>query len=200
MKLVRSVLVVSATATLALLPVAAQADTKSHPDAGGDMGSVAYDPITRTVTPSPTTPEPAATIGDITKVKVSNTSTALKFVVRYRDLAKVGSAQRHEFAIASPNGRRYVFIDAAPGHWKGKARMTKANFTTRVKCRIGGGIDYGDNTVTVKVPSSCLGRPKVVVVGVETFFADGPKVYFDQAYATGGAYTDLIVASPRIHR
>jgi len=200
MKLIRSSIVVAAATIVALVPTAANADTKSHHDAVGDMGSIAYDPVTHTLTPSPTTPEPASSLGDITKVKVSHTSSTLKFIVRYRNLAKAGSSQRHEFAIASPNGIRYVFVDATPGHWKGGAFMTKANFKTKVRCKIGGHIDYGEDTVTVKVPTSCLHKPKVVKVGVETFIAYGSKVFFDQAYRNGGNYTDLVAASPRIHR
>ncbi len=200
MKIIRSVVVTSAAAALVLVPVAAQADAKSHHDAAGDMGSVAYDPINHVITNSPSTPEPAATLGDIAKIKVSNTARGIKFVTRYRNLAKIGDGQRHELAIGTPKGLRYVFVDAGPGEWKGRAFMTKANLKTKVKCKIGGHIGYGHNKVVVKVPSSCLHHPKVVKVGVETFVAYGSKVYYDQAYAVGGSYTDLIAASPKIHR
>ncbi|HEX7717188.1 MAG TPA: hypothetical protein VF416_07855 [Marmoricola sp.] len=200
MKIVRSVAVVSAAAAMALVPVAAQADTKSHHDASGDVSSVAYDPVTQTSTDTPTTPEPAATRGDLTKIKVSLSSGSLKFVLRFRDLAKTGSEQFHELGIASPNGRRYVFVDAGPGRWQGRTVMTKANLKTRVKCSIGGHISYGKNTITVKVPTSCLGHPKVVKVGVKSVILDGTKAYYDQGYAVAGPFSGLLAASPKIHR
>jgi hypothetical protein len=199
-KLVRSVIVLSTAAAVALVPAAALADTKSHRDAAGDVRSVAYDPATHNTVDSPSTAEPAAKLGDITKVKVSHGSTSIKFVIRYRDLAKAGSEQIHEIGIASPNGVRYVFVDAGPGHWKGRTLMTKANFKKKVSCHISRHIDYGDNILTVKVPRSCLGHPKVVRVGIESFIAYGSKMFYDQAYRTGGEFTDLLQASPRIHR
>ncbi len=200
MNLVRSAIVATAATAVALVPTAANADTKSHRDAGGDVHSVAYDPITHNTVNTPSTAEPAAKLGDITKIKVSHTSSTLKFVVHYRDLFKGGSEQIHEFAIATPNRVRYAFVDAAPGRWKGRTVMTKANLKTRVRCSIGRHIDYRHNTITVKVPSSCLGHPKVVRVGVETFIAYGSKMFYDQAYAVGGNYRDLLTPSPKIHR
>jgi hypothetical protein len=50
------------------------------------------------------------------------------------------------------------------------------------------------------VPRSCLGHPKVVRVGIETFIAYGSKMFYDDAYMTGGWVKDPFAWSSRIHR
>ena len=199
MKLIRSSIVVAVAAAVALVPAAAYADTKSHVDPAGDVRSVAYDPNTG-ADASTEAAEPAARLGDITKVKVTHGASTIKFTLRFRDLSKAGFAALYEFAIVSPNGVRYANVVAAPGHWKGKAYLTKKPNGKKVRCSIDHHIDYGDNVVVATVPRSCLGRPKVVKVGVEAFIGYGAKIYYDQAYRTGGGYHDLLTPSPRIHR
>jgi Cu/Zn superoxide dismutase len=198
-KIVRSAIVLSAAAAVALVPAAAHADTKSHLDPSGDVRSVAYDPNTG-ANASQELAEPTAKLGDITKVKVAHSASTITFTVRFRDLSKAGFAHLHELAIVTPTRVRYVNVVAAPGHWKGKAYMTKKPNGHKISCSIRHHIDYGDNVVVAKVPKSCLGRPKVVKVGVETFIGYGSKIYYDQGYKTGGGFNDLLTPSPRIHR
>jgi hypothetical protein len=187
MKLIRSCIVVAAATAVSLVPTAANADTKSHIDPSGDVRSVAYDASTDHVTNSPSTAEPGARLGDITKVKVAHSASTIKFTVRYRDLSKAGFVQVHEFVIAYPSGVRYVDVVAGPGHWKGKAIMTKRQNGKKISCNVSRDIDYGDNTVVVKV-------------GVATLVGYGSKIYYDDAYSTGGEFTDNFVLSPKIHR
>jgi hypothetical protein len=198
-KIVRSVVVISAAAAMALVPVAAQADTKSHHDPSGDVKSVAWDPATNQTTDTPSTLEQSATLGDITKVKVSHGASALTVVLRFRDLAKTGAEQIHEVEILTRTTARFVYVVAAPGHWKGRVVMTKPNHK-RVRCSIGGHINYGKNTVTIKVPRSCLGHPDVVKIGAATLVGYGDKMYYDDGYSVAGEFTDPFVLSPKIHR
>lgn len=199
MKLVRSAVLVTAAAAVSLMPTAALADTSGHRDATGDLMSVAYDPATGNVTDSPSTAEPTKTLGDISKVGVVHSDRTVKITLRFRDLSAAGFEQVHEFAIASPNRNRLVYVVAYPGHWGGKATM-RTPHGKKVSCSLHHRIDYGHNTVTVKVPRSCLGRPKVVKVGAATLVGYGSKIYYDDAYATGGEFTDPFTLSPRIHR
>lgn len=198
MKLLRSAVVLAAAAVV-LVPSAAQADADSHRDAVGDVRSVAYDPGTGKVVESPSTAEPAARLGDMTKIKVSHTSSSLTFVLRYRDLAKAGFRHVHEVVIVTPKFARYVDVVAGPGNWKGKAQMSKPN-RKKVACSIGRRIDYGDNVVTIKVPRSCVGSPKVVKVGAVGLIGYGSKIFYDEAYSAGGEFTDPFTLSPKIRR
>lgn len=198
MKLLRSAVVLAAVAVV-LVPSAAHADADSHRDAVGDVRSVAYDPDTDQVVESPSTAEPAAKLGDMTKIKVSHTSSSLTFVLRYRDLAKAGFSHVHEVVIVTPTTARYVDVVAGPGGWKGKAQMSKPN-RKKVACAIDRRIDYGDNVVTIKVPRSCVGNPKVVKVGAVAIIGYGSKLFYDEAYSAGGEFTDPFTLSPKIRR
>ena len=198
MKFVRSAVVVAAAA-VALVPTAAQAAGSSHSDAVGDQHSVAVDSAGH-VTDTTSTPEPASTNGDITSIHVVNGSRVVKVVTRYRDLAATGRGLLHELQILSPNRNRLVYIDAYPGRWGGKATMRTAH-GKRVSCAVRHRIDYARNVIVVKVPRSCLGRPRVVKVGAATLVGDGAgKIFYDDAYRVGGEWTDTFVLSPKVFR
>lgn len=198
MKLLRSAVVVAAAAAV-LVPSAAHADADGHRDAVGDVRSVAYDSATGQVVESPSTAEPAAKLGDIARIKVSHRSSSLTFVLRYRDLAKAGFRHVHEVVIVTPQYARYVDLVAGPGNWKGKAQMSRPN-GKKVRCSIDRRIDYRDNVVTIEVPRSCVGNPKVVRVGAVALVGYGAKIFYDEAYSAGGEFTDPFTLSPKIRR
>lgn len=198
MKLLRSAVVAAATAVV-LVPSAAHADSSGHRDAAGDVRSVAYDATTGKAIGSPSTAEPATALGDLAKIKVSHGRSSLEFVLRYRELVKAGFRHVHEVVIVTPDSARYVDVVAGPGGWKGKAQMSKPS-GKKVSCSVGRRIDYGDNTVTIKVPRSCVGNPKVVRIGAVGLIGYDTKIYYDDAYGVGGEYTDPFVLSPKIRR
>jgi hypothetical protein len=199
MKLLRPLAALTAAAAVALVPTAADADSLGHRDASGDLRSVAINPTTGVITPSPSTAEPTKTLGDITAVRVVHGSRTIKVVMHYRDLSKAGFAQVHEYQFLTPSRNRLVYIQAAPGNWAGKAVM-RTPHGKRVRCSLSHRIDYALNSVVLKVPSSCLGRPSVIKVGSATIIGYGSKVYYDDARRVGGEWTDPFILSPRIHR
>lgn len=198
MKLVRSAVLVAAAAAAALVPTAALADGAGHTDAAGDVQSVALD-AAGNPTSAPAVAEPTATNGDLTRITARNTARKVKVVLHYTDLSPAGRWQAHEVLIATPNKTRVAFVAAGPGKWGGQATLRTLSFK-KVRCSVGHHIDYGHNKVVVKIPASCLGRPKVIKVGAATLVNDGTKIFYDDAYTSNGAFTDTFGLSPKIHR
>lgn len=198
MRLIRSTILVAAAAAVALVPTAALADGSGHIDATGDVQSVALDASGKVSNPTATA-EPATTNGDITSVSAKNGARKIKVVLHFADLNPLGSWQVHEVLIATPGKSRVAFIKAAPGHWGGAAFLGTAK-GKKVRCSVRHHIDYTRNLVVVKVPASCVGRPKVIKVGGGTLVADGAKVFYDDAYRTLGGFFEAFGLSPKIHR
>ena len=197
MKLVRSAVLVTAVA-VALSPTAAQANSNGHTDSIGDVQSVTAD-AQGNVTDETTVAEPTATQGDITRVRATNSSRGVKVVLHFAELNTGGIAQVHQVFIATTKMRRVALVSAYPGKWGGKSILRSAS-GKKVRCSVRHNIDYAHNKVVVKVPASCVGRPKVIKVGAVELMLDGTKIFFDDAYAHLGAWTDNVGLSPRIHR
>ena len=197
MKLVRSAVLATVVA-VAMMPNAAQADSKGHTDSTGDVQSVASD-AQGNVTDTTTFPEPTTTQGDITRVRATNGARAVKVVMHFAELNPGGVAQVHQVFIATTKMRRIALVSAYPGKWGGKSILRSAS-GKKVRCSVRHNIDYARNKVVVKVPSSCVGRPKVIKVGAIELMLDGTKIFFDDAYAHMGAWTDNVGLSPRIRR
>ncbi|MBW8752071.1 MAG: hypothetical protein JF565_11695 [Propionibacteriales bacterium] len=199
MKLVRSAILVAAAAAVALVPTAALADGSGHSDTWSDVQSVPSDAQGNVAPGATATAEPTTTNGDLRSVHASNTARKVKVVMQFADLHPGGVAQIHEVFIATPKGARVAFVTAYAGNWGGKAGLQTLHHK-KIRCSVGHHIDYAHHKVVVKVPSSCLGHPKVIKVGAATLIADGTKIYYDDAYTTGGSFFDNFGTSPKIHR
>lgn len=197
MKFVRPLLVAGFAAVLALQPTSANADTVGHGDASGDVRSLTldsdFDPD------NPSAAEPNRAIGDVTRVRVTHATNTVRVQMRYRALNRVGFGHQHQFQFVTPSRQRYVFVDAAPGRWGGKATMRTLR-GTKVSCRVSHKIDYVNDTVLVVVPRSCLGRPNVVKVGSGTLTGYGSKIFFDDARRVGGELNQRFAFSPWVRR
>src|SRR4051794_16586644 len=101
MKIVRSAVLATAAVAVVMMPTATHADVRGHADPAGDVRSVALDADHKPVT-SPSTAEPAVTLGDITNVRVVHNSRRVTVVMRFRDLRKAGTGHLHEVLFASP--------------------------------------------------------------------------------------------------
>jgi hypothetical protein len=110
--------------------------------------------------------------------------------VRFADLQKTGDFRADVLRIhTNENVNRTVMISAGPGNWRGSVDLTKANGDT-VPCRVAHSIDYTANVVTVRVPRSCLSRPRWVSMGFGSLTSDGDDtgtMYLDDALAPGVA-------------
>jgi hypothetical protein len=67
----------------------------------------------------------------------------------------------------------------------------------RVHCGVRHTIDYLANTVVIKVPRSCLGKPRWVQVSDEAISRTDSLIYVDQG---GAGSTEELVYGPRIRR
>jgi hypothetical protein len=199
MRLVRSVILATAAATVAVLtPSAALADAVGHSDPAGDVRSIPWNDGDIDIH-ALSTAEPTAALGDVLRVRVSHRSSSVQVIMKFRALTRTGFVQEHTFQFLTPTRNRIVFIDAVPGNWAGKATMRTPQMK-KVRCSLSHKIDYAHRTVRLTVPRSCLGRPSAVKVGSGTIVANGTKVYFDDARRVGGEFNDPFVFSPKVRR
>jgi hypothetical protein len=190
MKFVRSALVVAAAAMVPLVPTAAHANTYTHTDATGD--AVAFTSSTDTVTPEQAN-------GDIAWSKVRHKSRKVVLTMRYRDLNGSGYTV-HYYAIRTNKMKRQVSLVTYPGHTQGKVVMSNSHGKT-VRCHVTRSIDYTAKTATVRIPRSCLGRPRWVKVGMA--FLTSPTKNFATGFADdAGTNGDFVSPawSPKVFR
>lgn len=182
MRLVRSVLVVAATALIlaALLlarPEVATADVLAQRDAVGDVsrspvGSSLYVPV------------PTQVQGDIVATRTVHARRAFWIQIRLRELTTSTQGNFHLVAIKSRWRLRNIRIDAFPGHWEGRAVTTDAHGSV-VACAVTHRIDYDRNQVLLRVPRSCLGTPRWVRAGIRSTVAGALFAYADDARSPG---------------
>jgi hypothetical protein len=193
MRLVRRVLA-TAVATLVLAqPGTAVADTVTRSDAVGD---VARSPIGS----SSYLPSPSRIEGDITSTRVSHGPHLIRITIALRELTTTSNGNFNQVLVLSNRRFRAIELDAFPGHWEGHLVTTTATGRI-VGCAVTHRIDYDLNLVHVRVPRTCLGRPRLVRwvrVAVRTTVAGTAYAYADDARATGYAATP--VYGPKVLR
>jgi len=198
-KFVRSALLACAAATLPLMPVTAEANSYTHTDATGDMLAFAGESETGT-------PAPDQANMDIATSTVKHKARVVIMQMTYRDLAAVSqdAMAGHYFAIKTPTMRRVVvlFTGSVFGNG-GKAKLTKPDGKT-VACKVRHTIDYTAHTIVVKVPRSCLGKPRWVKVGMAGFTSHGEGdssiAYVDDALTNGTIGARGPSYTPKIRR
>jgi hypothetical protein len=189
MKFVRSALVVAAATMVPLVPTAASANTYTYTDHTEDV--VLYH-SNGTTSPASTQVE-----GDIAWTKVRHKARKVVLTIRLRELT-TGHSSLHWYGIRTGKMKRIVLLEGAAGHWGGKVALFKPT-GKRVKCNVGRTIDYTANTATVRVPRSCLGRPRWVKVAMQEA-SPGPEnnsAYVDDSRSNGGV---VPVFGPRVFR
>lgn len=186
MRFLRLVILVTTVAMVMLVPTAAQAKSYSHVDPTGDVVSF----VGQSETP---TPAPDRASGDIVGSSVKHKAKKVIVRVQYRDLVAGDDVTLHIFEFKTSAMRREVmfFAGSVFGSGGSKAKLTKPD-GTKVPCKVARRIDYSLHTVTVKVPRSCLDRPKWVQVGmgtaVVTSFGGAPAdttTFVDDAMTNG---------------
>jgi hypothetical protein len=177
-KLTRSAVVVVAMAAAVLTPTAAQAQAVTTPDAAGDM-------VLLTLPGGSTAPAPDRAEGDIISSRVQHKAKALVMTMQYRELT-AGQTALHWYGIRTGAMKRFALLQADAAHPSGRVRLFKPNGKV-VRCHVGHAIDYTANTATVRVPSSCLGKPRRVKVAMQVGMAiSSTQIYVDDAHNTGG--------------
>lgn len=165
---------------------------------------VRYDPSGDVVSyegqhPDVTTAAPAQTNGDIVGTRIVHSRRAVRVLVRYRDLRRIGGS----FALAeirTPNTRFYVELVAGRRRYGGRTRFADASDRV-LHCKgLTHAIDYGKNLERIAVPDTCVGRPPWVRVGInDATSVDGFRtVYGDDAGTGDPIGTELPVLSRRL--
>lgn len=190
MRLVRAVVIMVCCVVLAGVPAAASAEILRHRDPVSDVarspiGSNAY------------VLAPKVVQGDIVASRVAHARRAIWIRLRLRELTATTNGSFLRIGIASDRRYRAIEIDAFPGHWTGQSVTTNSRGLV-VACAVRHRIDYDRNLVTLRVPRTCLGKPRWVRVGLRLTTAGATYAFVDDARASG--YSTRLVYGPRIHR
>lgn len=196
MKLARTTAAVAAAAAVVLLPSAANAASLLRTDTVGDVQVITVDDTGNTV--GDPVVVPTRTIGDVTKTRITHSSTSVRVEMYYKALPKSGSYNDHEFRFVTNKTERDVSVEAGTGAWAGKSSMyTKSG--NKVSCTtLKHLIDYPNHRVILTVPRSCLGNPTFVKVGGGFVAVAGNKIYLDDGQLNAG--NDDLTLSPGVYR
>jgi hypothetical protein len=150
---------------LALLaPVSAHAEKVVTEDSVGDVQLVrSFVPEVGSPVVS-AAPAPDETAVDITRTVVAHGHNRLSITVHFRDLV-LTSVHDTYVRLATPRGRQYaVLVGKNPG-FRAKALLLRRGLET--DCRVvRAAADGAADTVSVSLPTACLGVPPWVRVGV----------------------------------
>ena len=128
-----------------------------------------------------TTTAPDATVGDVRRVVLRYTDHALWIRVRFVDLRRTGSSLGFKGDLrTSAGGSRYFSAFGSPGEWRGATELGGAG---GARCRMTVQFDYALNRIALRIPASCLHRPRWVQVTFASLhaFYGRHKVYEDNA-------------------
>lgn len=197
MKLARTAVAVAAAALVVLVPSAANAASLLRTDTVGDVqtvtlddqGNFSGDPVV----------VPTRTIGDITKTRITHSTTTVRVEMYYRALPKAGFINVHQFRFVTDELEREVSVVAGKGNWAGQSTMyTKAG--NEYPCStLRHLVDYTNKRVIVNVPRSCLSNPKFVKAGVGFAAFSGDTMWFDDGQVNAGN-GDTLTLSPGVFR
>ncbi len=184
MRVPKSAVTVLAAFAVCAAAVPAQAATEDGRDAARDVVSRSL----YTDAP-PKKPEPGRRLGDIVKNSVSY-GTDLVVTTRFRSLAAVGHQEFSWFVLPSDgeqDGSWTASLVVEDGKDKGRFTLLDP-IANQPRCGRAA-VDRGARTVTLTIPSSCLGDPAWVRVsnGVRVFLGSGAKTreYSDDARRDG---------------
>jgi hypothetical protein len=189
MKFVRSVVLGVTVAAAVLAPTAAEAKSYTSTDTANDVVDV-------TMPAGSTTPAPDRAEGDILATRVVHKARVVVLTMRFQQLTR-GQTALHWYGIRTGKITRVAIMQSDAGHPGGVVRLFKPN-GNKVSCRVGHVMDYTAKTATVKVPRSCLGRPRWVKVAMqEATPVSSSQIYVDDSRSKGGF---LPVYGPRVRR
>ena len=190
----------SGATALAMVPTAALGHEMVRGDAAKDVTLLTISDASSTATVDPDVAD-----GDITRLRAAHAKYRVKARLKFRALTKNGNESAHSFRIQTDSDYFQVVTFAYPGSWKGQTEIFSG--MKDVRCRgLRHEVDYVDDTVSVSVPRSCLGRPRWVRIGAVTSQSvnDGTieveRLLLDAAGATGEDGEDPYSATPEGRR
>jgi hypothetical protein len=171
--MLRRILTVLVTA-LALLGVAvapASARDLAVSDAVGDMWR-------QTDGVGEATRAPGTRQGDVRRAVFVHNRTNIVVTQRYAALRRVGRYANYSVRLQNAaRGYREVVVETSRRSWAGKVRVFARN-GNRVACAATHRVDYGADTVTVRMPRSCLGTPHRIRATATSSWADAAGDFF----------------------
>lgn len=188
------------TTLVLVAPAAAHAERVVTEDAVGDAQSIRTDADEEVFTPAP-----EHTAADITRTVVAHGSRRIRVQVRYRDLERTFPHAAY-VKVRTP-GRRFD-IETSRNVPEASTQLTRGQRGDVVQCPgLRTSVDGAKDQLTVSVPTTCLGSPAWVQVGVLSVLAeveinsvlDEPYlVSFDDAHMTGGFEDHGVRLGPKV--
>lgn len=192
---------------LALLaPVAAHAEKVVTRDVASDAQLVTTTLPLDESSVVTTDPAPDETAVDITRTVVAHGTTRLRVTVHLRDLV-LDTAHQTFVHLVTPQGRFEVLVGKNPG-LRAQSVLTKRGIETDCRGRRAT-VDGGADTVSISLPTACIGAPRWVRIGVRV--TREARLHEDSA--TPSEYTEFaddghrgvvrensLGLGPRVHR
>ncbi len=124
-----------------------------------------------------------STEADVRRVLVRHTNRIVLVRATFDDLTRSG--YNHSLTVrlkTNERVKRQVTLLTSRDDRAGAARMTRG--AKSVSCSVGRKVDYGRDTMTVRIPRSCLSSPRWVKVRVENGWVptDQLNVYVDNPH------------------
>lgn len=190
-----------------LLPATAHAEKVVTEDPVGDASQVSI-MFTEESDELVVTPAPDETATDITRTVVAHGRTRLAVTVHVRDLV-LSTAPEAYLRVATPRGAFQMSVTKVPGS-RARVRLERKNGRV-VECRaLRAALDGDTNTVSVSLPTSCVGDPRWVQVGVGIVRVSEPTthpeapgalvVFADDGHRDGDIRENDVAKGPRVHR
>ncbi len=148
---------------------AASAASTTVTDGTGDVWENTYNPDTSS---DVWTPTESAYNTDVVSTVIKHNADRVTVKMTYNDLQKqpdvsISAVVNMRF---DRGPRRFAFVDASPGSWRGSSQVFKDNAKTGpapVSCAgLSHTVDYAANTVTMSIPRTCLGSPRWIEANV----------------------------------
>lgn len=187
-----------------LVPSTAHAEKVVVDDAVGDVEKANWEQ--ETVDAPVLVPAPEETSSDIVRTVAAYGDNRLQITVKYQDLLTLNDLSAY-VRIHSPHQRPFdLSLDKEKGS---AAEVSLGSPTGDVECPgLRGSLERATDLVAFSVPTSCLGRPRWVQLGVSTVRtswppADQDQMDFDIFVDDGNRPTvnrEKLAKGPRIHR
>ncbi len=189
------------TVAVLVAPTAAHAERVVTKDAVADAQSIRSDADAEVFTPAP-----EHTAADIIQTVVAHGAHRVRVQVRYRDLERTFPTAAY-VKVRTPGGRFDIWTSRNTPEGR-RTQLTRGQREDVVQCSgLHSSVDGARDQLTVSVPTTCLGNPAWVQVGVlsvvveadvRSQFEEPYFSYFDDAHRTGGFEDHGVRLGPRV--
>jgi hypothetical protein len=196
-------LIVAVLPAALLLPTSASAEKVVTEDAAGDAQAVTSDTgVSSDELELTAAPDETAT--DITRTVVAHGNTRLSLTVHLRDLVLTSTNHQTYVRVVTPQGQYQVLVGKDPGS---RARSELTRRGRQMECRaLRAAVDGGTDTVLVTLPTTCIGTPRWVQVGVgvvrvaEPADLGGHTLFADDGHRIGDIRESDVAKGPKVRR